>query len=94
MHICKFLETEAAKLDRRTGGAMGTLTRRSRRSGAGSSPGPPHLADRLKQKRQNVDSGYSTSSDCYEKRWSQEIVGKIINEIGLKIFMREEGSSV
>ncbi|XP_018571944.1 leucine-rich repeat and calponin homology domain-containing protein 1 isoform X4 [Anoplophora glabripennis] len=75
VHICKFLETEAAKLERKTGGGMGTLSRRSRRSGAGSSPGPPHLADRLKQKRQNVDSGYSTSSDCYEKRWSQEIVG-------------------
>ncbi|KAJ8910484.1 hypothetical protein NQ315_011027 [Exocentrus adspersus] len=75
VHICKFLETEATKLDRKTGGGMGTLSRRSRKSGAGSSPGPPHLADRLKQKRQNVDSGYSTSSDCYEKRWSQEIVG-------------------
>ncbi|XP_023311046.1 leucine-rich repeat and calponin homology domain-containing protein 1 isoform X2 [Anoplophora glabripennis] len=82
VHICKFLETEAAKLERKTGGGMGTLSRRSRRSGAGSSPGPPHLADRLKQKRQNVDSGYSTSSDCYEKRWSQEIVVRSVEQNG------------
>ncbi|KAJ8967230.1 hypothetical protein NQ314_003009 [Rhamnusium bicolor] len=75
VHICKYLEIEAIKLERKTGGGTGTLGRRSRKSGAGSSPGPPHLADRLKHKRQNVDSGYSTSSDCYEKRWSQEITG-------------------
>lgn len=52
----------------------GTLSRKSRRgaaiSGATSSPGPPcHLTERLKHKRHNVDSGYSTSDD---KRWSQE----------------------
>lgn len=31
---------------------------------------------RLKHKRQNVDSGYSTSSDGFDKRWSQEIEDK------------------
>ncbi|KAJ8939671.1 hypothetical protein NQ318_016615, partial [Aromia moschata] len=70
--LCKTWQ-EAIKLDRKTGGRTGTLGRRPRRNGAGSSPGPPHLTDRLKHKRQNVDSGYSTSSDCYEKRWSQEL---------------------
>ncbi|XP_019871331.2 leucine-rich repeat and calponin homology domain-containing protein isoform X2 [Aethina tumida] len=74
VHIFKYLENEAIKLDRRNGvTSSGTLNRKSRRSAGGSSPGPPHLADRLKHKRQNVDSGYSTSSDCYDKRWSQEI---------------------
>lgn len=69
-------------MDRKAGGGTvgttsGTLGRRSRRSGASLSPGPPHLADRLKHKRQNVDSGYSTSSDGYDKRWSQEITGNV-----------------
>ncbi|XP_066147896.1 leucine-rich repeat and calponin homology domain-containing protein isoform X1 [Euwallacea fornicatus] len=72
VHIFKYLETEALKSGCKTGG--GTLSRRSRKGGAGS-PGPAHLASRLKQKRQNVDSGYSTSSDGCEKRWSQEITG-------------------
>lgn len=75
MHIFKYLETEAIKIATKTGGGTGTLSRRSRKGGAGS-PGPPHLACRLKNKRQNVDSGYSTSSDGYEKRWSQELGGK------------------
>lgn len=74
VHIFKFLETEAMKIASKTGGGTGTLGRRSRKSGAGS-PRPPHLANRLKNKRQNVDSGYSTSSDGYEKRWSQELAG-------------------
>ncbi|XP_072388737.1 leucine-rich repeat and calponin homology domain-containing protein isoform X1 [Diabrotica undecimpunctata] len=73
VHIFKYLELEALKFDRRPDSNGGTLGRRPRRSGAGSSPGPLHLTDRLKHKRHNVDSGYSTSSDCYDKRWSQEI---------------------
>ncbi|CAH0556885.1 unnamed protein product [Brassicogethes aeneus] len=78
VHIFKYLENEAIKLDRKNGVTnSGTLSRKSRRSNERSSPGPPHLADRLKHKRQNVDSGYSTSSDCYDKRWSQEIVGEV-----------------
>lgn len=76
VHIFKYLELEAIKLERKLGNSgTGTLGRRSRRNGAGSSPGPPQLTDRIK-KRQNVDSGYSTSSDCCEKRWSQEINGE------------------
>lgn len=75
VHIFKYLETEAMKIISKTGGGTGTLGRRSRKGGAGS-PGPPHLANRLKQKRHNVDSGYSTSSDVgYDKRWSQEMTG-------------------
>ncbi|XP_050302800.1 leucine-rich repeat and calponin homology domain-containing protein isoform X2 [Anthonomus grandis grandis] len=74
VHIFKYLEIEAMKIASKTGGNTGTLGRRSRKGGAGS-PGPSHLATRLKHKRQNVDSGYSTSSDCYEKRWSQELGG-------------------
>lgn len=74
MHIFKYLETEAMKIASKTGGGTGTLGRRSRKGGAGS-PGPPHLVNRLKQKRHNVDSGYSTSSDGCEKRWSQELAG-------------------
>nr|XP_015835426.1 PREDICTED: leucine-rich repeat and calponin homology domain-containing protein 1 isoform X1 [Tribolium castaneum] len=76
VHIFKYLDNEAVRLDRKTGGG-GTLGRRSRKSGgAGSSPGPPLLVDRLKHKRQNVDSGYSTSSDGFEKRWSQDMEEK------------------
>ncbi|XP_060519079.1 leucine-rich repeat and calponin homology domain-containing protein isoform X2 [Cylas formicarius] len=72
VHIFKYLDMEAMKIEKKTGGGTGTLGRRSRKSGSGS-PGPPHLVNRLKNKRHNVDSGYSTSSDCCEKRWSQEI---------------------
>lgn len=75
MHIFKYLEIEAIKMERKTGGVGGTLSRKSRRSGAGSSPGPASQLDRLKNKRQNVDSGYSTSSD-FDKRWSQELNSK------------------
>ncbi|XP_048518451.1 leucine-rich repeat and calponin homology domain-containing protein [Dendroctonus ponderosae] len=75
VHIFKYLETEAMKIASKTGGGTGTLGRRSRKGGAGS-PGPPHLVNRLKQKRHNVDSGYSTSSDGCEKRWSQELAGE------------------
>lgn len=58
----------------------GTLGRKSRRAGATSSPGPPcHLTERLKHKRHNVDSGYSTSDD---KRWSQE------GNLGIKILRK------
>ncbi|XP_044268150.1 leucine-rich repeat and calponin homology domain-containing protein isoform X2 [Tribolium madens] len=74
VHIFKYLDNEAMRLDRKTGG--GTLGRKSRKSGAGSSPGPPLMVDRLKHKRQNVDSGYSTSSDGFEKRWSQDMEEK------------------
>lgn len=73
VHIFKYLETEAIKLERKTGvSGSNTLGRKPRRS-AGSTTGPPsHLPDRLRQKRHNVDSGYSTS-DGLDKRWSQEI---------------------
>ncbi|KAJ3634166.1 hypothetical protein MTP99_011071 [Tenebrio molitor] len=76
VHIFKYLDNEAARLDRKMGGGGGTLGRRSRKGGTGSSPGPPLLVDRLKHKRQNVDSGYSTSSDGFDKRWSQEMEEK------------------
>ncbi|KAG5890377.1 Leucine-rich repeat and calponin homology domain-containing protein, partial [Gonioctena quinquepunctata] len=82
VHIFKYLELEAMKFERRMDCGNGTLSRRSRKSGAGSSPVPLQFADRLKHKRQNVDSGYSTSSDCYEKRWSQEINGKVGEQNG------------
>ncbi|KAK9869604.1 hypothetical protein WA026_003353 [Henosepilachna vigintioctopunctata] len=74
VHIFKYLETEAMRMEAKCGGltAGGTLGRRPKKTGG--SPGPTHL-DRLKQKRYNVDSGYSTSSD--DKRWSQEITSDI-----------------
>ncbi|XP_044752663.1 leucine-rich repeat and calponin homology domain-containing protein isoform X2 [Coccinella septempunctata] len=74
VHIFKYLETEALRLEAKCGNftAGGTLGRRTKKTGG--SPGPTHL-DRLKQKRYNVDSGYSTSSD--DKRWSQEITGDL-----------------
>lgn len=87
MHIFKYLENEAIKLDRKAGiVSTGTLGRRSRKSGAGSSPGPPSHLERLKNKRQNVDSGYSTSSDCFDKRWSQDLTGRILLFILVNIF--------
>ncbi|KAL3283321.1 hypothetical protein HHI36_006469 [Cryptolaemus montrouzieri] len=74
VHIFKYLETEAMKMEAKCGGLTsgGTLGRRPKKTGG--SPGPTHF-DRLKQKRYNVDSGYSTSSD--DKRWSQEITGDL-----------------
>ncbi|GJQ69787.1 hypothetical protein Trydic_g22345 [Trypoxylus dichotomus] len=75
VHIYKYLEIEAIKLGHKVGiSGTGTLGRKIRRSGGSSSNSPSlHLSERLKQKRQNVDSGYSTSSDGFDKRWSQEI---------------------
>lgn len=79
MHIFKYLETEAMKLEQKTGiGGSGTLGRKSRRSGGSSTPLTSHLTERLRHKRQNVDSGYCTSSDGYDKRWSQEIIGEFL----------------
>ncbi|KAB0796722.1 hypothetical protein PPYR_10783 [Photinus pyralis] len=72
IHIFKYLETEVIKLERKTGiSGNNTLSRKSRRSSGTSGP-PAHLPERLRQKRHNVDSGYSTS-DGLDKRWSQEI---------------------
>lgn len=82
VHIFKYLENEAIKLDRKAGilTTTGTLGRRPRRPGGTSTP-TSHLAERLKQKRQNVDSGYSTGSD-FEKRWSQDLTGiRFVNSI-------------
>lgn len=78
MHIFKYLEIEAIKLDQKTGGGgTGTLGRKARRSGANSSQIPASLLpERLKHKRHNVDSGYCTSSDGYDKRWSQELTSE------------------
>lgn len=78
VHIFKYLETEAIKIEQKTGLiGTGTLGRKSRRS-AGCTAGTlaSHLPERLKNKRHNVDSGYCTSSDGYDKRWSQEMAGK------------------
>ncbi|XP_017777908.1 PREDICTED: leucine-rich repeat and calponin homology domain-containing protein 3 isoform X2 [Nicrophorus vespilloides] len=78
VHIFKYLENEAIKLGHKIGlNGTGTLGRRPTRRSVGnySSPVPPsHIPERLK-KRQNVDSGYSTSSD--DKRWSQELPGDL-----------------
>ncbi|XP_018328501.1 leucine-rich repeat and calponin homology domain-containing protein 1 isoform X2 [Agrilus planipennis] len=74
VHIFKYLETEAVKLDRKTGLSCSTLGRRPRK--ATGTLGPTNnLTERLKPKRHNVDSGYSTS-DGLDKRWSQEIIGE------------------
>lgn len=76
MHIFKYLEIEAIKLDRKAGiHSTGTLGRHPRRTGGSKTP-TSHLTERLKHKRQNVDSGYSTSSD-FDKRWSQDLTGTI-----------------
>lgn len=84
VHIFKYLENEAIKLDKKAGmTGSGTLSRRTRRNGAGSSPGPPTHLDKLKSKRQNVDSGYSTSSDGFDKRWSQDLAGILPSNICL-----------
>lgn len=78
MHIFKYLEIEAIKLDQKTGGGgMSTLGRKGRRGGANCSQTPASLLpERLKHKRHNVDSGYCTSSDGCDKRWSQELIGE------------------
>ncbi|XP_022914358.1 leucine-rich repeat and calponin homology domain-containing protein isoform X2 [Onthophagus taurus] len=76
IHIFKYLEIEAIKLGHKVGlNGSGTLGRKPRKNAGSASTSPSlHLSQRLKQKRQNVDSGYST--DCYDKRWSQELPGE------------------
>lgn len=85
IHIFKHLENEAIRLGHKiTSNLNGTLSRRPGRRSVGSSnatsasstPVPPtHIPERLKHKRANVDSGYSTSSD--DKRWSQELTSEM-----------------
>ena len=76
VHIFKYLEIEAIKLGHKVGiTGAGTLGRKTRKSGGASTSPARHLTERLKQKRQNVDSGYSTASDSYDKRWSQDMGG-------------------
>lgn len=52
----------------------GTLGKNTRRSIGNTKTPTSHLTERLKHKRHNVDSGYSTSSD-FDKRWSQDLTG-------------------
>lgn len=69
MHVFKYLDTVAVKEEKSRNGHDGNTTLR-RNAAAKHSSGP--LSDLQKIRRQNVDSGYSTS-DGYDKRWSQEL---------------------
>lgn len=81
VHIFKYLEIQAIKLDRKAGinnttlGTLGRNNNSNTRRPCNSTKTPTsHFTERLKQKRHNVDSGYSTSSD-FDKRWSQDLTG-------------------
>lgn len=88
VHIFKYLEIESIKHERKRG-LIGEGGRRVRRS---TPPGPPsHLPDRLRHKRHNVDSGYSTS-DGFDKRWSQEVQSE--PETGNQKWSRVESAPV
>lgn len=67
----KYLDTMALKEEKsRNGGSYDGHTTLRRNAAAKNSSGP--LSELQKIRRQNVDSGYSTS-DGYDKRWSQEL---------------------
>lgn len=71
VHVFKYLDTIALKEEKsRNGGSFDGHTTLRRNAAAKNSGGP--LNELQKIRRQNVDSGYSTS-DGYDKRWSQEI---------------------
>lgn len=71
VHVFKYLDTMAMKEEKsRNGGSFDGHTTLRRNAAAKNSAGP--LNELQKIRRQNVDSGYSTS-DGYDKRWSQEI---------------------
>ncbi|XP_031618851.1 leucine-rich repeat and calponin homology domain-containing protein isoform X3 [Contarinia nasturtii] len=71
VHVFKYLDTMALKEEKtRNGGTYDGNTTLRRNAAAKHCSGP--LSDLQKIRRQNVDSGYSTS-DGYDKRWSQEL---------------------
>lgn len=71
MHVFKYLDTAALKEEKsRNGGSYDGHTTLRRNAAAKNSSAP--LTELQKIRRQNVDSGYSTS-DGYDKRWSQEL---------------------
>lgn len=72
VHVFKYLDTVALKEEKsRNGGSFDGHTTLRRNAAAKNCSGP--LSELQKIRRQNVDSGYSTS-DGYDKRWSQELV--------------------
>lgn len=71
VHVFKYLDTVALKEEKsRNGGSYDGHTTLRRNAAAKNSSAP--LTELQKIRRQNVDSGYSTS-DGYDKRWSQEL---------------------
>lgn len=81
IHVFKYLDTAATKDEKtRAGGNFDghTTLRRTIQSKHNAS-----VIDTQKGRRQHVDSGYSTS-DGFDKRWSQETGSGNINENGAK----------
>lgn len=71
VHVFKYLDTVALKEEKsRNGGSYDGHTTLRRNAAAKNCSAP--LSELQKIRRQNVDSGYSTS-DGYDKRWSQEL---------------------
>lgn len=71
VHVFKYLDTAALKEEKsRNGGSYDGHTTLRRNAAAKNCNAP--LSELQKIRRQNVDSGYSTS-DGYDKRWSQEL---------------------
>lgn len=77
VHVFKYLDTAALKEEKsRNGGSYDGHTTLRRNAAAKNSSAP--LTELQKIRRQNVDSGYSTS-DGYDKRWSQELAANTSN---------------
>lgn len=70
VHVFKYLDTVALKEEKTRNGSFDGHTTLRRNAAAKNCSGP--LSELQKIRRQNVDSGYSTS-DGYDKRWSQEL---------------------
>ncbi|XP_055296171.1 leucine-rich repeat and calponin homology domain-containing protein isoform X2 [Sitodiplosis mosellana] len=70
VHVFKYLDTMAMKEEKTRNGTYDGNTTLRRKAAATLNSGP--LTELQKIRRQNVDSGYSTS-DGFDKRWSQEL---------------------
>lgn len=90
MHVFKYLDTMAMKEEKtRNGGTFDGHTTLRRNAAAKHSAAP--LTELQKIRRQNVDSGYSTS-DGYDKRWSQELPGSNGNGNGTTASVTDNGN--
>ncbi|XP_049771863.1 leucine-rich repeat and calponin homology domain-containing protein-like [Schistocerca cancellata] len=74
VHVFKYLENQAYKGDKRKGLLTDDIRKLQQKVGYLSDSRLSNGFSDLRQRRYNVDSGYSTSDGGSDKRWSQEII--------------------